>query len=117
MLGNGRLDAYCFDGHKRLCHIRGKMRKKCWVSTGDIILVTLRDFQMGKADVIYKYMPDEARQLRNAGELPESAQINENEDDKDADDVFFAESDGSDVASSSEDEDEGDDKKKTVANK
>lgn len=28
MLGNGRLEAMCIDGKKRLCHIRGKMRKK-----------------------------------------------------------------------------------------
>ena len=28
MLGNGRLEAMCFDGEKRLAHIRGKMRKK-----------------------------------------------------------------------------------------
>ena len=28
MLGNGRLEALCFDGAKRLCHIRGKLRKK-----------------------------------------------------------------------------------------
>ena len=28
MLGNGRLEAYCFDGVTRLCHIRGKLRKK-----------------------------------------------------------------------------------------
>ncbi len=28
MLGNGRLEAHCMDGVKRLCHIRGKMRKK-----------------------------------------------------------------------------------------
>ncbi len=28
MLGNGRLEALCFDGIKRLCHIRGKLRKK-----------------------------------------------------------------------------------------
>lgn len=28
MLGNGRLEATCFDGVKRLCHIRGKLRKK-----------------------------------------------------------------------------------------
>jgi hypothetical protein len=28
MLGNGRLEAQCIDGTKRLCHIRGKMRKK-----------------------------------------------------------------------------------------
>jgi translation initiation factor 1A len=28
MLGNGHLEAICFDGEKRLAHIRGKMRKK-----------------------------------------------------------------------------------------
>lgn len=28
MLGNGRLEAMCFDGTKRLAHIRGKLRKK-----------------------------------------------------------------------------------------
>ena len=33
MLGNGRLEAFCIDGVKRLCHIRGKMRKKVWVNT------------------------------------------------------------------------------------
>ena len=33
MLGNGRLEATCIDGNKRLCHIRGKMRKKVWVNT------------------------------------------------------------------------------------
>jgi initiation factor 1A len=32
MLGNGRLEAQCFDGEKRLAHIRGKMRKKVWVT-------------------------------------------------------------------------------------
>lgn len=32
MLGNGRLEAFCFDGKTRLCHIRGKMRKRQWVN-------------------------------------------------------------------------------------
>jgi len=78
MLGNGRLEAQCFaDGEKRLCHIRRKLRKKVWVNQGDIILLSLRDFQDGKADVILKYNADEARQLKNYGELPESAKINE----------------------------------------
>ena len=35
MLGNGRLEGHCFDGQTRLCHIRGKMRKKVWVSNAD----------------------------------------------------------------------------------
>ena len=28
MLGNGRLEAQCFDGQRRLAIIRGKLRKK-----------------------------------------------------------------------------------------
>jgi len=78
MLGNGRLEAMCFDGVKRLCHIRGKLRKKVWINGGDIILLGLRDYQDTKADVILKYTSDEARNLKAYGELPESAKINEN---------------------------------------
>lgn len=77
MLGNGRLEAMCFDGVKRLCHIRGKLRKKVWINQGDIILVGLRDYQDTKADVIFKYTPDEARNLKTYGEFPESVRINE----------------------------------------
>ena len=67
MLGNGRLEAQCIDGVKRLCHIRGKMRKKVWVNTSDIVLLGLRDFQDEKADVILKYTAEEARSLKAYG--------------------------------------------------
>merc|ERR1711993_2686 len=77
MLGNGRLEAMCFDGVKRLCHIRGKLRKKVWINQSDIVLVGLRDYQDAKADVILKYSPDEARNLKSYGEFPESVKINE----------------------------------------
>src|SRR5271168_3788746 len=77
MLGNGRLEAQCFDGEKRLAHIRGKLRKKVWINQGDIILLSLRDFQDAKGDVILKYTADEARNLKAYGELPETAKINE----------------------------------------
>jgi len=79
MLGNGRLEGSCFDGTVRLCHIRGKMRKKVWVNQGDIILVGLRDFQDNKADIILKYSPEEARRLKAMGELPDNTQINTSE--------------------------------------
>merc|ERR1712115_592116 len=52
----------CFDGVERLCHIRGKLRKKVWDA---------------QADVILKYSPDEARNLKSYGEFPESVEINE----------------------------------------
>lgn len=77
MLGNGRLEAQCFDGEKRLAHIRGKLRKKVWINQGDIILLSLRDYQDQKGDVILKYSADEARSLKAYGELPENAKINE----------------------------------------
>eukprot|EP00731_Ephydatia_muelleri_P032243 Em0023g750a len=77
MLGNGRVEAYCFDGINRLCHIRGKLRKKVWINQGDIILIGLRDYQDTKADVIIRYTPDEARNLKTYGELPESTKLSE----------------------------------------
>merc|ERR1712039_715400 len=67
----------CFDGVKRLCHIRGKLRKKVWINQSDIILVGLRDYQDAKADVILKYSADEARNLKSYGEFPETVKINE----------------------------------------
>jgi len=84
MLGNGRCETYCFDGKKRLCHIRGKMRKKIWINVGDIVLVGLRDFQDQKGDIILKYSTTEARNLKACGELPLNIDINEpvNKDEK-----------------------------------
>ena len=43
-----------------------------WINQGDIILIGLRDYQDSKADVILKYNADEARNLKNYGELPEN---------------------------------------------
>merc|ERR1711977_26234 len=75
----------CFDGEKRLGHIRGKMRKKVWINQGDIVLLSLRDFQDGK--------------LKQYGELPETAKINETDvyGGEDGDDmVDFGEVSGED---------------------
>lgn len=43
-----------------------------WINQGDIILIGLRDYQDAKADVILKYTPDEARNLKTYGEFPET---------------------------------------------
>lgn len=53
------------------------MRKKVWITAGDIILVAKRDFQDEKVDIVHKYTADEARNLKQYGELPETARINE----------------------------------------
>lgn len=105
MLGNCQLEALCFDdvgaGKRRLCIIRGKMRKKVWIRVNDVILVSLREFQDDKADVIQKYTPDEVRQLKAEKLIP--ADIREGDDDENGGDIVFgAGSDDSDSDSSSE---------------
>ncbi len=45
-----------------------------WINQGDIILIGLRDYQDAKADVILRYNPDEARNLKAYGELPETGE-------------------------------------------
>ncbi|KAJ1485942.1 hypothetical protein T484DRAFT_1944457 [Baffinella frigidus] len=83
MHGGPWLEAYCFDGQKRMCHICGKMGRKVRIAVSDIVLISLRGFQDNKADVIDKYMPDEVRALKTAGELPDTVKLNEEADGED----------------------------------
>jgi translation initiation factor 1A len=92
MLGNGRLEAICFDGQTRMAHIRGKLLKRVWIATGDIIIVALRDFQDGKVDVIHKYSSDQAKKLKSMGEIPSNTKLTIDvaleDDDDDVEFVF-----------------------------
>ena len=90
MLGNGRLEAFCFDGKLRKCHIRGKMQKKVWINKDDIILISLRAFQDDKADVIHKFMPDEVQELKRKNQLPSKASLADEEEDDDEDQCVFS---------------------------
>ncbi|CAM4766537.1 unnamed protein product [Rotaria magnacalcarata] len=96
ILGSGYIEAFCFDntgGKKRLCHIRG-----------DVILVGLRDYQDDKADVLMKYLSDEARELKRIREIPDNVNITEastNNHDG-VEDVIFDDRHNSDASSSEE---------------
>jgi translation initiation factor 1A len=67
ILGNCRLEVLCSDGQLRMGHIRGTLTKKVWISRGDIVLVSLRDYQDEKCDIMYKYNMDEIKRLKNMG--------------------------------------------------
>ena len=72
MLGNGRISckAYFDSGEKTImCIIPGKFRKRMWISPEDIILISIRDYQDNKADVLYKYSVVEAKRLARLGEI------------------------------------------------
>ncbi len=73
MLGNGRLRALCSDGTIRIGRIRGSMRKyagKVIIERGDLVIVSKRDFEDDKVDVIHKYTHDESSKLVRNGMLP-----------------------------------------------
>lgn len=68
LLGGSRLEAYCYDGKVRQGRICGRMRGRAFIRPGEIIRVSLRDFEDDKADVIGKYSIDDARKLVDLGE-------------------------------------------------
>lgn len=89
LLGDGRLEGQMFseDGKKLLCIIRGTMRKRVWIKKDDVILVSLRDFEKDKADVILKYNDEDVRKLIAYKELPPGLRlgIQDNEEEVDFD--------------------------------
>ena len=78
MLGNARLQADCYiklsDGQfkmeTKVCLIRGSMRKRVWINSGDVVLVSIREFDNSKGDVIHKYEPDEVSKLIRKKHMP-----------------------------------------------
>lgn len=78
VLGNRNLLAYCNDNKTRICHIRGSMRKKVWINIGDLVLISIRDFekdlqQSGKeyerADVVAKYDVEHLSKLKKMPDI------------------------------------------------
>lgn len=77
MLGDCRIEVHCVDEDgflykKRIGKIRGKMKRRCWINKGDFVLVSLRDYQDDKADIIHKYEFDEIIRLKNLKEISET---------------------------------------------
>lgn len=56
------------------------MKKKVWIGIGDLVMCSLREFQSQKCDIILKYLPDEIRQLKAQGEVPQDLEINDHAD-------------------------------------
>ncbi|MCY0868867.1 MAG: translation initiation factor aIF-1A [Desulfurococcus sp.] len=69
-LGGGYLLVKCLDGADRKARIPGKMRRKIWITEGDIVLVGLWDHTSDKADVIHRYERSEIAELVEKGVVP-----------------------------------------------
>lgn len=74
-----------------------------WIVVGDIILLSLREFQDDRADVIHRYTPDEARNLKTYGELKDFQLVENQEAGGEEDEeggIEFEEADIDDICKS-----------------
>ena len=61
----------CQDGAERIGKIRGKIRKrkKSWINAGSYVIVSLREYQDEKCDIIEILKEDEVKRLKRMGEI------------------------------------------------
>lgn len=96
LLGHSRVSGAFYDRDLKRereinCILRpGLKKKRQWAKMGSIILISLRNFEKEKADVIHVYNEDEAKQLKRKN-IIDSKLFNKDIEGKD--DEFFIEDD------------------------
>ena len=76
-LGNCRFEVLCFDGKTRLATMCGKMRKRVFVNQDELVLVSLRDWQDSKCDIIDKYNSNDIKKLKQLKCIPDFIKFEE----------------------------------------
>jgi len=68
-LGGSRMNVRSAKGEDILARVPGRVKKYLWIREGDIVLLTPWELDEGKADLIYKYKPNEVKVLEKKGML------------------------------------------------
>ena len=75
LLGNCRVLVLCDNGNETIGVIRGSMRrfnKRVLIETGDIVAVSMREFQDNKVDIVHKYNAEQCKILINTKEISDT---------------------------------------------
>jgi len=75
LLGNCRALVLCDNGNEAIGVIRGSMRrfnKRVLIETGDIIAVSMREYQNNKVDIVHKYNMEQCKILINNKEISDT---------------------------------------------
>jgi translation initiation factor 1A len=72
LLGSRNVLLYCNDDRVRIGHICNRMKFRSWVEVGDIVLISIREFEKvddekkdtRRADILAKYTPDHRSMLK-----------------------------------------------------
>lgn len=57
---------------KVIGYVRGSIKKRCRPTVNDIVIITVRDYQNNKVDIIHKYNEDEMKELKKNNYFDES---------------------------------------------
>ena len=71
MMGASHMEVRCQDGVVRTCRVIGKMKKRCWVREGDVVIVLPWTFETKskKADIVWRYTKNQSQRLKRKGLL------------------------------------------------
>ena len=70
MLGSDKLRVRCDDEKERIVRIPGKLRKRVWIRTGDLILVQpWKVMSDRRGDVVWRYTKTQAQWIERKGYL------------------------------------------------
>ncbi|MDR0522908.1 MAG: translation initiation factor eIF-1A [Candidatus Methanoplasma sp.] len=75
LLGASKIRVICEDGESRTGRIPGKIKKRMWIREGDLLIVSLWDFQPDKCDIRFRYTRTQAVNLSRRGKVPKSLDI------------------------------------------
>jgi len=88
VLGNCRFSVLLEDGSEKLGILAGKLRKRAWVNNNSIILVSNRDFQDNKCDILHVYSDTDISQLKKIDGFPQGLLRSEEEGFNGGEDIF-----------------------------
>lgn len=76
-LGGSRMKVRTVKGEELLARVPGRVKKYLWIREGDIVILDPWELDKEKADLIYKYKPNEVRVLKKKGMLGDFSTIEE----------------------------------------
>jgi translation initiation factor 1A len=68
-LGGNKMMVSCLDGKSRNCRVPGRLKRALWLRPNDVVIVQLWELDKDKADVIFKYRPNQIDWLKKNGHL------------------------------------------------
>ena len=75
LLGASKIRVMCEDGVSRVGRIPGKIKKRMWIREGDLLIISIWDFEPSKCDVKFRYTKTQASNLSKRNKIPKNLDI------------------------------------------